>query len=76
MQKQKNRIEVQGNNLHFPLFRTKQNANYSPEPRLCSFVSTQFETRLFLVVHEDVRGEIENNAYANFWGINKVHYGI
>ena len=23
-----------------------QNANYSPEPRLCSFVSTQFETSL------------------------------
>ena len=38
MQEQKNRVEVQGNNLHFPLFWTIQNANDSPEPRLCSFV--------------------------------------
>ena len=33
-------------NLHFPLFWTIQNANYSPEPRLCSFVAAQFETSL------------------------------
>ena len=46
MQQQKNRVEVQGNNLHFPLFQTMQNANYSPEPRLCSFVAAQFETSL------------------------------
>ena len=44
MQEQKNRVEVEGNNLHFPLFWTIQNANYSPEPRLCSFVPAQFET--------------------------------
>ena len=45
-QQQKNRVEVQGNNLHFPLFWTIQNANYSPEPRLCSFIAAQFETSL------------------------------
>ena len=28
---------------------TIQNANYSPEPRLCSFVPAQFETSLFNV---------------------------
>ena len=48
MQKQKNRVEVQGNNYHFALFKTKENADYSPEPRLCSFVSAQFETSLLL----------------------------
>ena len=21
-------------------------------------------------------GEVGNNGYANFWGINKVHYGL
>ena len=37
VQQQKNRVEVQGNNQHFVLFKTKENANYSPEPRLfCS----------------------------------------
>ena len=46
VQRQKNRVEVQGNNLHFVLFKTKENANYSPEPRLCSFVAAQFETSL------------------------------
>ena len=46
VQQQKNRVEVQGNNLHFPLFWTIQNANYSPEPRLCYFVAAQFETSL------------------------------
>ena len=49
MQQQKNRVEVQGNNYHFVLFKTKENANYSPEPRLCSFVAAQFETGLFLL---------------------------
>ena len=44
MQQQKNRVEVQGNNLHFVFLKTKENANYSPEPRLCSFVAAQFET--------------------------------
>ena len=29
---QKNRVEVQGNNYHFVLFKTKENAYYSPEP--------------------------------------------
>ena len=51
VQQQKNRVEVQGNNLHFPLFWTMQNANYSPEPRLCSFVAAQFETSLLLPVN-------------------------
>ena len=46
VQQQKNRVEVQGNNLHFPLFWTIQNANYATEPRLCSFVAVQFETGL------------------------------
>ena len=50
VQQQKNRVEVQGNNLHFPLFWTMQNANYSPEPRLCSFVCAQFETSLLVLV--------------------------
>ena len=48
MQQQKNRVEVQGNNLHFALFETKENANYSPEPRLCCFVAAQFETSLLV----------------------------
>ena len=51
VQQQKNRVEVQGNNLHFPLFWTIQNANYSPEPRLCSFVAAQFETSLLELVN-------------------------
>ena len=42
----KEQSEVQGNNLHFPLFWTIQYANYSPEPRLCSFVTAHFETGL------------------------------
>ena len=29
------------------MFKTKENANYFPEPRLCSFVPAQFETGLF-----------------------------
>ena len=32
--------------VHFVLFKTNENANYSPEPRLCSFVPAQFETSL------------------------------
>ena len=46
MQEQKNRVELQGNNLHFPFFLTIQNANYSPEPRLCFFVASKLETSL------------------------------
>ena len=46
VQQQRNRVEVQGNNKHFVLFKIKENANYSPEPRLCSFVAAQFETGL------------------------------
>ena len=30
----------------FVLFKTKENANYSLEPGLCSFVAAQFETSL------------------------------
>ena len=30
----------------------------------------------FLLGHEDDPREIENNAYANFGGINDVYYGI
>ena len=30
----------------------------------------------FLLGHEDVPREIESNAYAKFWGVNKVYYGI
>ena len=26
--------------------------------------------------HEDVLWEIKNNAYANFWGVKEVYYGI
>ena len=29
-----------------------------------------------LLVHEDVLREIKNNAYANFWGVKEVYYGI
>ena len=46
VQEQKNRVEVQGNNQHFVFFKTKENANYFPEPRCCSFVPAQFETSL------------------------------
>ena len=48
--KRTNRVEVnvQGNNQFFILCKTKENANYSPEPRLCSFAAAQFETSLFV----------------------------
>ena len=29
-----------------------------------------------LLGHEDILREIKNNAYANFWGVKKVYYGI
>ena len=29
-----------------------------------------------LLGHEDVLREIKNNAYANFWGVKEVYYGI
>ena len=29
-----------------------------------------------LLGHEDVLKEIKNNAYANFWGVKEVYYGI
>ena len=29
-----------------------------------------------LLGHEDVLREIKNNAYANFWGVKQVCYGI
>ena len=29
-----------------------------------------------LLGHEDVLREIKNNAYANFWGVKGVYYGI
>ena len=29
-----------------------------------------------LLGHEDVLREIKNNAYANFWGLKEVYYGI
>ena len=32
-------------------------------------------TPLFLLGVATVPREIENNAYAKFWGANKVHYG-
>ena len=49
VQQQNNRVEVHGNNLHFPLLWTQQNANYSTEARPCSFVTAQFETSLWSV---------------------------
>ena len=30
----------------------------------------------FLLGHEDDPREIENNAYANFWWVKEVYYGI
>ena len=30
----------------------------------------------FLLGHEDDLKEIENNGYANFWGLKEVYYGI
>ena len=30
----------------------------------------------FLLGHEDVPKEVENNAYADFWGGKEVYYGI
>ena len=51
MQQQKNRVEAKGNNKHFVLSKTMENANYSPEPRLCSFVAAQLETGLFKSFH-------------------------
>ena len=29
-----------------------------------------------LLGHEDVLREIKNNAYANFWGVKEVYYGV
>ena len=29
-----------------------------------------------LLGHKDVLREIKNNAYANFWGVKEVYYGI
>ena len=45
VQQEKNRVEVQeiiSILSCFVLFKTKENANYSPEPRLCSFVAYWF----------------------------------
>ena len=30
----------------------------------------------FLLGHENVPREVENNAYADFWGIKEMYYGI
>ena len=30
----------------------------------------------FLLGHENVPREVENNAYADFWGVKEVYYGI
>ena len=30
----------------------------------------------FLLGHENVSSEVENNAYADFWGVKEVYYGI
>ena len=53
-------------------FHISHNATYlSPRPQkilhnLCFS---------FLLGIKAVQREIENNAYAKFWGANKVHYG-
>ena len=48
MGQQMNQVEVQGNNLYFPLLTTKRNANYSPKSRLGCFVLPQLETSLLI----------------------------
>ena len=54
---QKNKDEAEGTTSHFPLYKTKENGNLSPQPRLCSFVLTQFE-----------RGLLEKAArFCKFW---------
>ena len=49
-----------GNNQHFALLKTKEIANYSPEPRLCSFVAAQFDTSLFVGEKKQTKRDVEH----------------
>ena len=73
---QKNRVEVQGNNLHLVLFKTKENANYFPEPRLCSFAAAQFETSLLrdFIWRHSGHVDVQNNAVKCILGIWLYYY--
>ena len=50
------------------------NALYLPPQNLHN-LSGCFSCSSFLLGITAVPKEIENNAYAKFWGANKVHYG-
>ena len=75
VRQQKNRVEVEGNNLHFPLFWTIQNANYSPEPRLCSFVAAQFETSLLVKEHSEQRRGKSLTWFTHWWQYYHIETG-
>ena len=61
--KRTNRVEVnvQGNNQFFILCKTKENANYSPERRLCSFAAAQFETSPFVGEEKQAKRDFEHD---------------
>ena len=55
-------------------FHISHNATYSPPPRPPKKILHNL-CFSFLLGITAVQREIENNAYAKFWGANKVHYG-
>ena len=53
-------------------FHISHNAPYLPPPPPQILQTLRFSFFLGITA---VPREIENNAYAKFWGANKVHYG-